>query len=424
MRFSCLLAKDGRVRCWGDNALGQLGAPARGSGANCFGEAHQDEVEFPGRCSPEPGLVEGLHEVKQLALGTDHACALRADGTVWCWGSNWQGELGVGAGPHAGVAVCRDDTECARAPVLVPGLRARTIAAGGAVTCAVRDDGRLVCWGDATFGQIQDASNKCTVTDLPCARSPVPIEGVTDVVQVAIGGWQLCALRATGQLLCWGGNEFGEAGSAREDNETCQRQVGCVRSPKVVAGLAARQVVAGYFHTCALEDDGRVACWGRDDSGDLGSGTADETCGKELLPRSVPCSSRPRLVEGLPRAARLAAGGSCAIGDAGELFCWGANEFGQLGSEERGSCRRNGEYDLPCARSAVAVSVAGRTIDAAAVGGHVCVARDDGRVLCWGANGSAESGPLSPDDALCIIIPPDQKEPCVRRPRELARLDL
>jgi hypothetical protein len=55
------------------------------------------------------------------------------------------------------------------------------------------------------------------------------------------------------------------------------------------------------------------------------------------------------------------------------------------------------------------------------MGGHVCAIRQDDRVLCWGANGSAESGPPAPDDSLCVFIPPDQKEPCVRRPRELAR---
>src|SRR5262245_31833383 len=151
--FSCLLSRDGHVSCWGDNALGQLGAKGRGKSEHCIGEQYEEEVEFPGRCDSEPRVVPGLDEVRQLAVGGSHACALRRDGSVWCWGSNWQGELGVGKDPRV-TAACRHDLPCARAPVPVPGIRARAIAAGGNSSCAVLDSGQVACWGDASFAQI------------------------------------------------------------------------------------------------------------------------------------------------------------------------------------------------------------------------------------------------------------------------------
>src|SRR5262245_28146285 len=123
--FSCLLGRDGRVRCWGDNALGQLGAPGGGSSAGCYGEAYEDEIEFPGRCDPEPRVVAGLDQVRQLAVGGSHACALRPDDSVWCWGGNWQGELGVGNDPRV-TPSCQHDVACARTPLPVLGVRARS----------------------------------------------------------------------------------------------------------------------------------------------------------------------------------------------------------------------------------------------------------------------------------------------------------
>jgi alpha-tubulin suppressor-like RCC1 family protein len=391
--FTCLLSRDGHVRCWGDNALGQLTG------------------------SDRPHVVEGLDQVKQLVAGHSQVCALRADASVWCWGSNWQGELG--AGTDARVDSCPSEP-CSRRPLPVPGIRARSIAAGGGTSCAALEDGGVACWGDAQFKQIPGARERCTTSNVPCAKAPVAIKGVTDAVQVAVGGWHVCALRKTGQLLCWGGNEHGQVGADRTGNALCARDYLCVPAPTPVAGVVARQVVAGPFHTCALEQDGHVACWGRDDDGALGGPPADETCRSPLGAR-YPCSSKPQRVRALARVARLAPGGSCAIADDDRLYCWGDDRYGQLGvGGAAGRCRVNGEDDLPCARGAVLVEGAGSVTDAAASVEHACSIRRDGRVFCWGSDAAAQSGGLPRPIDLCIHIPPDQKTPCLRRPREVS----
>jgi alpha-tubulin suppressor-like RCC1 family protein len=418
--FSCLLARDGRVFCWGDNALGQLGASGRGKSEGCIGEAYEEEVEFPGRCDAEPRVVAGLDQVRELAVGHSHACALRRDGSVWCWGKNWQGQLGAGNDPRV-TAACRDDVACARTPLPVPGIRARSIAAGGASSCAVLESGQVACWGDAAFGQVSKTNERCTASRLACARTPVIIDGVTDVSHVAVGGRHVCALQKDGRVLCWGGNDDGQTGVPRGSSERCYHDSLCIRQPTVVRGVRARQVVAGGFHTCALQDDGHVKCWGRDDGGQLGAGTADETCSIWIINKGYPCTSTPRSVQGLERVTRLAAGGTCAIDGDGRLLCWGSDVYGQLGvGGAAGRCRINGDFELPCSRAAVTVADADLVTAAASSGGHVCsLARDD-RLLCWGTNDVAQAGPPAKPIDLCVHIPPDQKTPCLRRPRQLS----
>jgi len=425
MTFSCLLSRDGHVICWGDNALGQLGEKARGKSEHCIGEQYEEEVEFPGRCDSEPRVVPGLDDVRQLAVGHDHACALRGDGSVWCWGGNWQGQLGLGKDPRVTPA-CRDDVACARIPLPVPGIRARSIAAGADSSCAVLESGQVACWGDASSAQISKARDICTASYLACALTPVVIDGVADVSQVAVGGGHVCALRKDGRIFCWGANDHAEVGVSRAGNELCHREYPCVRQPTLVPGVRARQVIAGGFHTCALESDGHVKCWGRDDRGQLGAPSADEKCGPPIFEtypgfEKYPCASTPRTVQGLEHVARLAPGGLCAIVDGGRLFCWGSDVYGELGiGGATGRCRVNGMFELPCSRSAVAVADAGTVVAVASSGRHVCSVGGDDRVFCWGANDLAQAGPPSKPIDLCVHIPPDQKTPCLRRPRELA----
>ena len=123
--FACAVRSDGSVRCWGDNGWGQLGPGA--------GLAD----------SATPVAVPGLKGVKAVAAGLGHACALKEDGTVACWGDNQVGQ--AGAADTTGVA-----------PVgIVPGLdNVKAISAGGATSCALLEDGHVKCWGDNVRGRL------------------------------------------------------------------------------------------------------------------------------------------------------------------------------------------------------------------------------------------------------------------------------
>jgi alpha-tubulin suppressor-like RCC1 family protein len=181
-QHSCLLTASGTVECWGDNSAGQLG---RG-----------EDVALANAASSAPVL--GLDAVEQLVAGRNHSCALQA-GTVYCWGSNFGGQLGGVTTTATGAARNSDPT-----PTAVPGLSGiATIAAGVEVSCAIDGDGALFCWGSNLFGELGElASGK-----LPPTR--IALGKVAEVVTAA----HVCARLVDGPVHCWGRNNSAQLGS-------------------------------------------------------------------------------------------------------------------------------------------------------------------------------------------------------------------
>jgi alpha-tubulin suppressor-like RCC1 family protein len=190
-------------------------------------------------------------------------------------------------------------------------------------------------------------------------------------VAVSAGYDHACALTATGTVECWGANDSGQLGDGSATD----------RAAPVAVSLPApaSQVASGYSHTCALAA-GRVYCWGDNAFGEIGDGT---TTGRRL----------PVLVDGLPEIAFVGAGGAgltsvsaahtCAIATTGSTYCWGSNGSGQLG---------NGGT-APGLRPAL-VSALGPGVrpDRVACGGRHTCALAGGAVQCFGANDSGQLG--------------------------------
>ena len=183
--FACALLASGLPYCWGHNDHGQLG-----DGSMAMNRA-------------TPTLVMGLTEVTHLAAADDHTCALRADGSAWCWGENNENQLGDGS------------SAARRSPVRVEGLtgvRAVALGCGGNQCCVALADGAVRCWGDNAGAQLGDG----TTTDRGVAT---PVPGLTGVSRVGTRGTgTTCALRGA-TLLCWGLNGGGQLG----DGTTSQR---------------------------------------------------------------------------------------------------------------------------------------------------------------------------------------------------------
>jgi alpha-tubulin suppressor-like RCC1 family protein len=271
---SCALMEGGGVKCWGDNYYGQIG-----DGTNLWKFVPTDVIGLAG-------------SAVGLSLGEEYSCALMAEGGAMCWGDNRYGQLGDGT------------TTAQTAPVAVQGLSegAADLAAGNSHTCAVMRAGSVRCWGDGTVTGSTVAVDTAGLADAAAA--------------VAAGNGHTCALLRDGGVQCWGYNAGGQLGIGTTDDSLV---------PVSVTGLAsaASAVTAGYWHTCALLVTGAVACWGMNDSGQLGPAA------------STPMNLVPVEVSGLPSAAvALAAGGSftCAITSEGALLCWGDNASGQLGN--------------------------------------------------------------------------------------------
>jgi len=273
-----------------------------------------------------------------------HTCALKSDGTVWCWGDNEYGELGDGT------------TTERHTPVQVSGLTNVVAVAPGSVhTCALKSDGTVWCWGDNYYGQLGDG----TTTE---RHTPVQVSGLTNVVAVTVGSLHTCALKSDGTVWCWGFNGAGELG----DGTTTDRH-----TPVQVSGLTnVVAVTVGFVHTCALKSDGTVWCWGYNHHGELGDGTTTD--------RHTPVQ-----VSGLTNVVAVEAGGghSCALKSDGTVWCWGDNYYGQLG-------------DGTTTDRHTPVQVSGLTNVVAVTAGseHSCALKSDGTVWCWGDNEYGELG--------------------------------
>jgi alpha-tubulin suppressor-like RCC1 family protein len=293
--YSCALTSGGGVVCWGLNHFGQLG------------DGTTTDHLTP---MPVTGLSSG---VTAIAAGNHHTCAVTSAGAVLCWGSNGHGNLGDGT------------TTMRLTPVAVSGLPspAIAIAVSGSYTCALSTVGGVVCWGDNRFGQLGDGTsterhtpvavvglssgitaltaggaNTCVVTGMGAAlcwgdgrKTPTAVNGLSSGVTAVAAGLQFtCALTTGGAAQCWGANIYGQLG----DGTTIGRS-----SPALVNGLSSgiTAIAAGYFHACALRNDGRALCWGYNASGQIGNNTRINRRTPVLVGPSPPAiTSQPKSV--------------------------------------------------------------------------------------------------------------------------------
>jgi hypothetical protein len=348
-----------------------------------------------------------------IAVGWYTSCVLMSDGTVECWGYGEDGELGDGT-------LAQRST-----PAKVSGIAGATaLSAGDYVRCALLRGGDVECWGDNEEGEIQnpptpdpgaiptpvavprwkgateivsafrttcallaDSTVSCAGTS-PTPSSPWSIQGVPGSTQIGISDVGGCTLATDGTVACWGGNDEGQLGRGTAD---FGYTLTAVRVPNLEGVTAIATGTSGF--TCARHASGTVSCWGADNTGQLGSGPLTCTGGN-----GGSCSEVPIPVPGLTNVTALTAGDSfaCALLSNGTVDCWGDNVNGELG---------NGTTAL----SFVPVPVPGLTGVTAmsAAGYHICVLIDDGSIACWGEDSFGELGAPAPQScpATCSMTP-------------------
>ena len=338
---TCALLANGSADCWGRNNVGQLGIGTLARSA------------FPATVVGSGGSFTA----RDVAAGRNHTCAVRANGTVSCWGSNDSGQIGDGTSGINRLS-----------PVAVSGLsNAVAIAAGDAHTCALMAGGTVRCWGLNTSGQLGNGT-------FSSSSIPIPVSNLTNVVAIAAGGGignsHTCALLANGTVRCWGANGSGQVGDGTTSVRTSP-------VPVRVHGLFtdfnlfnAVSIAVGEFHSCALLADGNARCWGANGSGQLGNGT--------LTPQLT-----ATLVTGLTDVVALAGGNThtCALLVNSMARCWGGNLLGQLGNNTTTPQSLPGDVS----NLVNAVAIAGGF-------GHTCALAANGGANCWGDNSTGQLG--------------------------------
>ncbi len=326
--------------------------PVRGARDGGISEASMDAAAdaTTDAGSSEPACVtEGPSAVLQyVSAGWGHSCAVGrgSEGPVWCWGKNDSGQLGTGDRMNRSV------------PTRVPMPTASThkVVASREHTCAVDTAGSLFCWGKNDSGQLGTGDR------MPRER-PALVEGLSSVRDVAAGVNHSCAVDAAGSLFCWGSNYYGQLGigGAYNDHRNCPAEVWLL-------GSGVQILDAGPFHTCAVDAAGSLFCWGRNDSGQLGTG--------DTMNRNEPTEVALPLEGGVGiQQLALGEGHSCALDTRGRVWCWGGRAF--VGVEPPD------EATGP----SPPVQVDGLTSRVVAIDSqshHTCAKDEMGRFFCWG----------------------------------------
>ncbi|MCL2106747.1 MAG: hypothetical protein FWH26_06810 [Oscillospiraceae bacterium] len=243
--FGAALSSDGFVWTWGRNNYMQLGSGTdtnRSIAGQVLGEGGS-------------GFLTGI---EKIAAGYDYMLALKSNGTVWSWGGNSAGSLGIGTSGFS---------ERKSSPVQVHGIGGvgvltgiQNIAAGGSISLTVKaSDGSMAAWGHNRYGQLGDG------TDDNNRESPVAVVGLTGVTAVSAGNYHAVALKSDGTVYTWGWNRSGQLGDGSDTDSNVPK--------RVIAVSNAVAVAANGESTAIVKSDGSVWAWGYNDAGQLGDGT-------------------------------------------------------------------------------------------------------------------------------------------------------
>lgn len=354
---ACAIA-GGEVWCWGKNQFGQTAQPRSGNNSN------PTRVTFP-----------SAGAVTSVCAGAEHSCATLDDGSLWCWGQGLAGQLGIGASfitaldtptrvtlPTPGTALrvtCGAQHTCAQltdtsvscwgnnssgqlaeppstvsnrnapnTPSALTSLRTTAIVAAGFTTCAVLSTGTVSCWGNGVGGQLGDGGG------MGNRSFPAAVAGVTGATGIAGGMFHMCAWSPT-TTWCWGTNDRGQIGNGVVNT-----------SPEPVTAITGVTnpvtMTGGERHTCAVLSSGAALCWGLNLQGQVGNGTVGNTMTPSALRPTVTA-----LPAGSSRASSIAGGGGGSGSPApfdpeyqtgmtcaavmSQVYCWGSNEWGELG---------------------------------------------------------------------------------------------
>ena len=280
--FSAAIKTDGTLWIWGSNALGQTGIN-----------------DLTSRSTPVTTFAGGTNW-KQVSGGANHTAAIKTDGTLWAWGRNLEGQLGL------------NDTAQRLTPVttFLGGTNWKQVACGGNHTTAIKTDGTLWSWGSNSSGQLG------VNFTLPFnVFTPVTtFAGGTNWKQVAGGPTHTASIKTDGTLWAWGSNAQGQLG----DNTVTTRSIPVTT---FAGGTNWKQVSGGGNHTIAIKTDGTLWTWGLNNNGQIGDNTTTN--------RSTPVTT----FAGGTNWKQVSGGGNhtTAIKTDGTLRAWGRNDFGHLG---------------------------------------------------------------------------------------------
>ena len=336
-----------------------------------------------------------------LALGYEHSCYLFQNGEIKCWGANDSGQLGQGHINSFGDEASEINISLLSSVRLGSSRSVKAITAGGTHTCAILDNSQVKCWGSNEFGNLGLGHNSAIgdqANEMSNNLVYVSLGNGRTVKAISAGQWHTCAILDNDKVKCWGRNRNGQLGQGNAiDRGDQASEIGNnLAYTNLGTGRTAKAISAGGTHTCAILDNDTLKCWGNNQYGQLGQGHINNI-------GNNPNEMGNNLLAidlGAGLTAKAISAGfehTCVILNNDNVKCFGRNHFGQLGlgdTQDRGGASNEMGSQL------LSVNLGtGRLAKAiSAKGSHSCAILDNNELKCWGANDYGQLGQNDQDN--------------------------
>lgn len=327
---SCALTSSGYVYCWGSGFEGDLGDNSTSDTSTPVEVWTGTQGDSSGYFTTNTKVSAITPSQIASYAGGLHTCALSTAGNVYCWGANSNGQLGDNT--SSGPQTC-NSVSCSETPVEVLGVGGSgylsgmvSLTAGNTHTCALSTVGNVYCWGNNSNGQL--GNNTTTQENVPVEVLGVGGSGyLSGIVSIAAGALHTCALSELGNVYCWGEDYYGDLGNNSTTDSHVPVEVVGVGGVGYLSGVASITGGGGSFSHCVVSSSGNVYCWGNNQYGNLGNNTTTQS----LVPLEVLGVGGSGYLSGIVSLITGNQENVCALSVAGNVYCWGTNWFGELG---------------------------------------------------------------------------------------------
>lgn len=304
--------------------------------------------------------------ILSIDTSSQHTCQLRGDLQIYCWGDGYRiGNSNTNSNPVP---------QAITNPQEVPSWKQ---LASGRASCALSNNDEIYCWGYGSTGLIGNGSNASSFI-------PTAVQKPSEVSywqQVSSSDTNVCAIADTNQTYCWGAGLEGQLGYGGYTNQNIPTQV---FNPTNVTSW--KQISAGHQFTCGISNDDQIYCWGYNQYGGLGTG--------DLIHHATPVQIvNPMNVTKWKYVSTSHSGKhSCGISNNDQIYCWGNNQFGQLG---RGSSNgpQNPTPGFYLAKQVInPMNVLSWQQVSAGGSNNTCALGSDDQIYCWGSQGRGHLG--------------------------------
>lgn len=366
---SCALLEDKTIKCWGQNDFGQLGD---GSDIDNQSEDCEQFDEWSYGCSV-PRVVVGINNATDIVYNGYFGCTLLEDKTVNCWGYNYYGQLGNGTTSNSSV------------PVEVTGIdNAIKISIGVTHACALLEDKTIKCWGYNETGALGNG-------DFDSSSTPDSVLNIDNAIDISLGSNFSCALLENKTINCWGLGADGQLGNGGTDNSNIPVLVSGINNAVSFSDKQNTAVIDFKSYECALLDDGKVKCWGKNFDGELGNGESETysatptyMCESGAGENCVPQTNISKLYVN----AGEEGSNTCVLLNDNTMKCSGNNYYNQLGNNDVCSdC-----YGSCCVNPTTVYNLSNIYKSTTTYGYANCVILKNGDVKCWGYNAYGQLG--------------------------------